>query len=119
VVPLASLLGLDETPGELADRSSFVPGEILRDQIAEALNSHGRDEVLLTRLLTDKGGRLLDTTELGRYPSARLAQAIMIRAGTCRFPTCTVPADRCDIDHHEPAPRGATSASNLDPFLAP
>jgi hypothetical protein len=93
--------------------------EILRDQIAEALNFHGRDEVLFARLLTDKGGRLLDTTELGRYPSARLAQAIMIRAGTCRFPTCTVPADRCDIDHHEPAPRGATSASNLDPFLAP
>jgi hypothetical protein len=116
VVPLASLLGNDETPGELADRSGFVPGEMLRDQIAEALNSHGRDEVLFTRLLTDKGGRLLDTTELGRYPSARLAQAIMIRAGTCRFPTCTVPADRCDLDHHEPAPRGATSASNLDPF---
>jgi hypothetical protein len=58
----------------------------------------------------------LDTTELGRYPSARLAEAIRIRAGTCQFPTCTVPADRCDLDHHEPVPRGATSGSNLDPF---
>jgi hypothetical protein len=27
-----------------------------------------------------------------------------------------VPADRCDLDHHEPVPRGATSGSNLDPF---
>jgi hypothetical protein len=72
--------------------------------------------VLFTRLLTDNGGRLLDTTELGRYASTRLAQAIKIRAGTCRFPTCTVPADRCDLDHHEPIPRGATSATNMDPF---
>jgi Domain of unknown function (DUF222) len=116
VVPLASLLGASHAPGELADRSGFVPGEILREQIAEALNSDNGEEVLFTRLLTDNGGRLLDTTELGRYPSARLAQAIRIRAGTCQFPTCTVPADRCDLDHHEPVPRGATSGSNLDPF---
>jgi hypothetical protein len=116
VVPLASLLGAGNAPGELADRSGFVPGEILREQIAEALNSDSGEEVLFTRLLTDNGGRLLDTTELGRYPSARLAEAIRIRAGTCQFPTCTVPADRCDLDHHEPVPRGATSGSNLDPF---
>lgn len=31
------------------------------------------------------------------------------------FPTCTVPADRCDLDHHEAAPRGPTAAHNLDP----
>ena len=71
--------------------------------------------MLFTRLLTDDGGRLLDTTELGRYPSRRLAEAIRIRAGTCKHPTCTVPADRCDIDHHEPQPRGPTAGSNLDP----
>jgi hypothetical protein len=72
--------------------------------------------VLFTRLLTDNGGRLIETTELGRYPSARLAQAIKIRAGTCRFPSCTVPADRCDLDHHQPWPDGKTSAHNLDPL---
>jgi hypothetical protein len=116
VVPLASLLGASDAPAELADRSGFLPGQLLRDQIAEAINSDGGDEVLFTRLLTDNGGRLLDTTELGRYPSTRLAQAIKIRAGTCRFPTCTVPADRCDLDHHEPVPRGATSGTNMDPF---
>ena len=72
--------------------------------------------MLFTRLLTDDGGRLLDTTELGRFPSDRLAQAIRIRAGTCRYPTCSVPADRCDLDHHEPWPEGPTSAGNLDPL---
>jgi hypothetical protein len=71
---------------------------------------------LSTRLLTDHQGRLLDTTELRRYPSTRLAEAITIRAGTCRYPTCTVPADRCDLDHHEPVPKGTTSGTNMDPF---
>jgi hypothetical protein len=116
VVPLASLLGATDSPAELADRSGFIPGETLRDLIAETLNPDSRTEVLFTRLLTDNHGRLLDATELGRYASTRLAEAITIRAGTCRFPSCTVPADRCDLDHHEPVPKGATSARNMDPF---
>jgi hypothetical protein len=116
VVPLSSLLGANESPGELADRSGFIPGEVLRQHIAETLDSDSRGQVLFTRLLTDDGGRLLDVTELGRYASTRLAEAIKIRAGTCRFPTCTVPADRCDLDHHDPHPRGPTSGTNMDPF---
>jgi hypothetical protein len=116
VVPLSSLLGNTDTPAELADRSGLIPGEMLRQQIADAIDSNNGDAVLFTRLLTDDGGRLLDTTELGRYPSTRLAEAIKIRAGTCRFPTCTVPADRCDLDHHQPHPHGPTSGSNQDPF---
>ena len=112
VVPLSSLLNDSDTPAELADRSGFVPGEVLREHIADAINPDTRDQVLFTRLLTDDGGRLLNTTELGRYPSTRLAEAIKIRAGTCRYPTCTVPADRCDLDHHEPVPRGRTSGTN-------
>ena len=114
VVPLSSLLDATDCPAELADRSGFIPGETLRQQIADAIGSH--NEVLFTRLLTDDGGRLLDVTELGRYASTRLAEAIKIRAGTCRFPTCTVPADRCDLDHHEPVPKGPTSGTNMDPF---
>ena len=116
VVPLASLLGATDASGELADRSGFIPGAELKRLIADALEADRGDHVLFTRLLTENAGRLLDATELGRYPSALLAQAIKIRAGTCRFPTCTVPAARCDLDHHEPVPRGPTSGSNMDPF---
>ena len=116
VVPLASLLDASEAPGELADRSGFIPGDILKKQIADTFDPDSRDEILFTRLLTDNGGRLLDVTELGRRPSTRLAEAINIRAGSCRFPTCTVPADRCDLDHHQPTPHGETSGRNLDPF---
>jgi hypothetical protein len=115
VVPLASLLDTSDAPGELADRSGFIPGKILKDQISDALANAG-DQVLFTRLLTDNGGRLLDVTELGGRPSARLAEAINIRAGSCRFPTCTVPANRCDLDHHQPLPHGETSGRNMDPL---
>jgi hypothetical protein len=118
VVPLTSLLDLDDTPAELADRSASIPAEDLRQLISDTLgpNRTGHDEVLFTRLLTDPGGRLLDVTELGRYASRRLAEAIMVRAGTCRFPTCSMPAERCDLDHHDPWPQGATSAANVDPL---
>ena len=116
MVPLSSLLSDNDAPGETADRSGCIPGETLRQHIADTLHSDRGDQVLFTRLLTDDGGRLLDTTELGRYPSTRLAEAITIRAGTCRFPTCTVPANRCDLDHHQPHPHGPTSATNQDPF---
>jgi hypothetical protein len=116
VVPLSSLLGNTDAAAELADRSGFIPGETLRQQIAQAIDTDSGVEVLFTRLLTDDGGRLLDVTELGRYASTRLAEAIKIRAGTCRFPTCTVPADRCDLDHHQPHPHGPTSGTNQDPF---
>lgn len=118
VVPLASLLDGGDAPGELSDRSATVPAEDLRQLIAETLDpdASGSDRVLFTRLLTDDGGRLLDTTELGRHASRRLAEAIRLRAGTCRFPTCRVPADRCDNDHHDPWPHGPTAAANLDPL---
>jgi Domain of unknown function (DUF222) len=118
VVPLSSLLDLDDTPAELVDRSAAIPAEELRQLIAETLgpDATGEDEVLFTRLLTDPGGRLLDLTELGRYPSRRLAEAVAIRAGSCRFPTCTVPANRCDLDHHTPWPQAPTAAVNLDPL---
>ncbi len=117
VVPLTSLLGLDDSPGELTDRSAMVPAETIRQLITDTLDADrdSRDQILFSRLLTDDGGRLLDVTEVGRFPSKRLAQAVRLRAGTCTFPTCTVPADQCDIDHHEPVPRGPTAGPNLDP----
>ena len=56
VVPLQSLLGVDDTPGELADRSASVPAPLAR-QIA------ARPGTLFYRLLTDARGNLLDVTQ--------------------------------------------------------
>jgi hypothetical protein len=56
---------------------------------------------------------LLDVTELGRFPSAKLRIAVQIKDGTCRFPTCSRPAQACDLDHQLPHPRGPTTGANL------
>jgi hypothetical protein len=31
----------------------------------------------------------------------------------CRFPGCTIPAGRCDVDHNLPWPHGPTCECNL------
>ena len=49
-----------------------------------------------------------------RYrPSNSLANFVRARDLTCRFPGCTTPAERCDIDHVVPYPIGWTHAANL------
>jgi hypothetical protein len=73
--------------------------------VADELALIMRDQPYQLRCLLARTRRLLNITELGRYPSKRLAEAIKIRAGTCRYPTCSVPADRCDLDHHQPVPK--------------
>lgn len=108
VVPLSTLNGESDLPGQLWDRSACLPADLARELAAQP-------GTLFYRLLTDNQGQLLDVTRMGRFATGQLGLAVRIRAGTCGFPTCTVPADRCDLDHHEPAPRGPTSAANLDP----
>lgn len=108
IVPIQSLMGLSEAPGELADRSASVPASLIRSKAIEP-------GTLFWRLITDEAGNLLDATSIGRYATGKLGQAIRFRDGSSAFPTSTVPASRCDIDHTEswPAP---TTASNLGPL---
>ena len=108
IVPVQSLMGLSDAPGELADRSASVPADLIRAKAVEP-------GTLFWRLLTDERGNLLDASKLGRFAAGNLGQAIRFRDGTSAFPTSVVPADRCDIDHTEafPAP---TTAANLGPL---
>ncbi len=108
IVPLSTLTGDSELPGELADRSGCLTADRARELAAQP-------GTLFYRLLTDDRGHLLDVTKIGRFATGQLGFAVRLRTGTCGFPTCTVPADRCDLDHHEPVPCGLTTAANLDP----
>ena len=47
-------------------------------------------------------------------PSSELAEFVRARDLFCRFPGCTVSADRCDLDHAHPWPWGPTHASHLN-----
>ena len=104
-VPVQSLVGADDTPGEICCGGS-VPASVVRE-IAT------RPGTLFYRLLTDEQGTLLDVAQLGRFPTPLLGFAVDLRDQTCRFPGCIRPAAGCDCDHTIHHPDGATTYVNL------
>ena len=106
LVPVTSLAGLDNQPGTSFDGQFALPASMVRALATEP-------GTLFYRVFTDPLGRILDVTELGRFPSRRLKIAVDIRDGTCRFATCSRPATECDDDHEDAYPRGPTSGANL------
>jgi hypothetical protein len=102
-LPLATLLGLADDPGHLADYGP-IPAELAR-RIAE--------HAAYRFLIHDDHGRLLHYDPLAYTPSTDLARHIIKRDHTCRFPGCTRPAIGCDIDHAIPhAHDGPTDPTN-------
>ncbi len=104
IVPIQSLIGLSDAPGETIDRSASVPASYIRNLAA-------RKGTLFWRLLTDERGDLLDVARMGRYATGDLAMAIRFRDGTSVFPTSIVPADDSDNDHTDPYPEPTTAAN--------
>jgi hypothetical protein len=104
-VDLATLLGLADNPAELAGYGP-IPASMAR-----SLAAGGE----LRRLVTDPvGGTLLDYGRTTYSPPAALVDFVVARDGTCRFPGCGVPANRCDLDHEVPYEQGgSTSADNI------
>ncbi len=105
VVPVLSLAGLTDEPGETFDGQIMIDAETVRELAAEK-------GALFYRIFTDPLGHILDVTELGRFASKRLRIATQIRDGTCAFPTCSRPAYESDLDHVEPFPLGPTAGRN-------
>ncbi len=105
-VPVTSLTGLDDLPGESFDGSFALPAQLVRELTQQP-------GTLWFRILTDPLGRILDTTEPRPFPSDALRTALQARDGTCRFATCSRPAMECDLDHQIPRPHGPTNGGNL------
>ncbi len=104
LAPLSTLLGLDDAPGELAGHGP-IPASVVRRLAADAT---------WRRLLTDPAsGALLDYGRTTYSPPAELADFVMARDRTCRFPGCRQPAHRCDLDHSRRYPEGPTCRDNL------
>jgi hypothetical protein len=103
-VPAGTLLGLSDEPGVLAGHGP-IPASMARRLAADGT---------WRRILTDPiGGAVLDVGRRSYAPPAALADHVIARDQTCRFPGCQQPAQRCDLDHTVPFPRGSTSAGNL------
>jgi hypothetical protein len=105
-VALSTLLGLDEQPGELAG-SGPIPASVARRLAADPTGTW-------RRLVTDPMGKLIDYGRTTYRPPKDLADHVIARDRTCRFPHCQRPACRCDLDHEKPWERkGKTCEPNL------
>jgi hypothetical protein len=91
----------------LVGRLAFVPAA----QARQMALSHGS---VWRRLVVDPlTGAALDLSTRRYRPTRAMADLIAARDGMCRGPGCTVPAERCDLDHDIPSPSGPTAITNL------
>jgi hypothetical protein len=75
--------------------------------------ARGCDTQLRRILLDQSTGRALSVGATAYRPHAALTRAVRTRDGTCRFPGCSIPARRCDLDHVVRFPDGPTAEHNL------
>jgi hypothetical protein len=135
-VPVATALGLSDEPGTLVGHGPLAAAQVrelltdaeLRKVCVDATTGRvvgtentvvrpaGGDPTVLRRHLLDMISTptvVDDRPEAQHDPSAALARRIRFRDQRCDGPGCSVPADRCELDHHQPWPAGPTSFANL------
>ncbi|MGH9252430.1 MAG: DUF222 domain-containing protein, partial [Acidimicrobiales bacterium] len=107
-VAYTTLIGVDDQPAHL---EGYGP---IGADVARRIAAHGT----WRRILTDPvSGAVLDVGRQRYTPPADLADHVIVRDQSCRFPTCTHPAQGCDLDHTDPYEQGgATAAGNLGPL---
>ena len=59
-------------------------------------------------------GRAVELSTERYVPTAGMVAQVRAVDGVCRAPGCQVPAERCDLDHVVPWPRGQTRVANLE-----
>jgi hypothetical protein len=101
-VPVMTLLGLAEEPGDLAGHGPIDP-DTARRLAAQAPS--------FLRLLTHPETGAVLSVGRDRYTvPADLKAWLRVRDETCRFPGCSRRAERCDIDHITHWAHGGTTA---------
>ncbi|MET7936018.1 DUF222 domain-containing protein [Streptomyces sp. NPDC005322] len=114
-VPLDVLIGDSDDPAQLKGYGPITAGQA-RD-IAFAEGTTWR------RLIIEpKTGMLIKTDPTTYKPTAEAERHVIARDAYCTFPTCRMPAHRCDLDHVEPfnhdkpSAGGQTTPENLGPL---
>ena len=97
-VPLGTLLGLAERPGQIAGW-----GPVIADVACKIV---AQQKATWRFSVTDELGRVIGTVSTKRRPSGELAAFIRARDKTCRFPACRAPAWRCELDHTDDVAHG-------------
>ncbi|MEU6144173.1 DUF222 domain-containing protein [Streptomyces sp. NPDC047081] len=114
-VPYDILLGAEDGPAELKGYGPITGGQAR--ELAFAPGSVWR------RLLTEPESGLLVKADPTSYrPTAETARHVIARDQYCAFPSCRMPARRCDLDHVRPFDHwhpergGQTVPENLQPL---
>jgi hypothetical protein len=110
-------LTIDATGQESDSRYGLLTPGTVQDIVNAARAAGG---VVHTRLVTPVRcpGSHPDAVQLAadpdpRFPHRALAATVRMRDQHCRFPGCTLPATRTDLDHSIPWPHGPTCGCNL------
>jgi Domain of unknown function (DUF222) len=104
IIPIGTLLGLTDQPGELPGYGP-IPPDLAREIAADAT---------WQRIFTDPvTGRLVHVDRGAYSPPRAIAEHVRTRDRTCRFPGCRRSAARCDLDHTIAHPGGPTCVCNL------
>ncbi len=107
VIPLATLARAGHQGGTIAGEP--VTDDVITDLIAEADPAS-----TLRRLVVDTAGCIVDAGRTRYAISDVQRRLVALRDGTCRFPGCSRPAERCEIDHATPWDSGGpTDLANL------
>jgi Domain of unknown function (DUF222) len=101
-VPLTTLIGLTDFPGELAGYGPVI-ADIARQVVADQTDATWRCSVY------DEQGRLIHHGHTRRRPKAADVAFIRARDRTCRAPGCRRPAGQCDVDHSQDWAKGGSS----------
>ncbi|MPZ63442.1 MAG: DUF222 domain-containing protein [Propionibacteriales bacterium] len=101
-VPIQTLMGASDAPGELLNGEP-VPAGLARRIAADPSSTW-------FRMLTDGAGNLLDLSTKAYRASAPLLGAIIARDRTCPAPGCTTSAQTGETDHTRPAAEGGETS---------
>ncbi|WP_405778026.1 DUF222 domain-containing protein [Streptomyces sp. NBC_00859] len=114
-VPLDVLIGASEDPAELKGYGPITATQARTVAFAEG--------TIWRRLITHpKTGLLIKTDPTTYRPTAEAERHVIARDQQCAFPSCRMPAQRCDLDHikkfdHDhPESGGKTVPENLIPI---
>jgi hypothetical protein len=104
VAPADTILAGGDEPGELVGYGP-LPAPLTRALAADAD---------WTRWLHHPvTGEVTDVSTRTYRPTAAVAREVRARDRYCRFPTCSRPAQRCDLDHVVAHPDGSSTRCNL------
>jgi Domain of unknown function (DUF222) len=102
VTDLPAMLGLAESPAELLGYGT-IPGSVARSLAGDAN---------WRRLIVDPvTGHLLGYGHTVYRPPQELKNFLVARDKVCRFPGCSMAAERCDQDHGSPYDKGGDTSS--------